>query len=241
MADWFELNGRKSTEFGVFVDTYPDIILPSERVQTHQIPGRHGDVKKKENAFNPIILPIECFSRNIEHVDDFSAWVREFGWLRLGKYPNFAYKGSMISQIDIAQVMKGRENRRFPVLFDCQPFRYIWPEAEPIEIVTANNPVGSYAVMNPGNVESEPRFIIEGSGEFTLTIGLTMITFKNVEDGVILDCEMQECFNLEESLLVNDWVEIGDDEFPKLNAGATMISWSGDVTKITILPRWRNA
>ena len=240
MADWFELNGKKSTELGVFVETFPSIVLPSERVQSHQIPGRHGDLKTRENAYTPIILTLECFARNIENLDEFSAWIRNFGWMRMGKYPGFAYKASMISQIDINQVMKGRENRRFSIVFDCQPFRYVWPEAEPITIVTANHSMESVSVQNPGNTESEPRLIIEGTGEFTLTIGLTLITFKNVEGGVILDCEMQECFNLEESLLVNDWVEIGDDEFPKLNAGATMISWSGDVTKITIIPRWRN-
>lgn len=240
MADWFELNGKKSTELGVFVETYPSIVLPPERVQSHQIPGRHGDLKTRENAYTPIILTLECFARNIEHLDEFSAWIRNFGWMRMGKYPDFAYKASMISQIDINQVVKGRENRRFPIVFDCQPFRYVWPEAEPITIVTADHSMKSVSVQNPGNTESEPRLIIEGAGEFTLTIGLTLITFKNVEDGVILDCEMEECFNLEESLLVNDWVEIGDDEFPKLNAGATMISWSGDVTKITIIPRWRN-
>ena len=240
MADWFELNGRRSTEFGVFVETFPSIILPSERAQTHQIPGRHGDLKVREGAYAPIILTMECFARNIDHLDAFSAWLREFGWMRMGKYPNFAYKASMISQIDIDEIMKGRENRRFPIVFDCQPFRYIWPEVDPISIVMSDYTIGSASINNPGNVESAPRLIIEGSGEFSLTMGLTEMTFRNVESGIIVDCEMEDCFNLEESLLVNEKVEIGDDEFPKLNAGANMISWAGDITKVTVVPRWRN-
>lgn len=240
MADWFELNGRKSTEFGVFVETFPSIILPSERVQTHQIPGRHGDLKVREGAYVPIILPLECFARNIEHLDEFSGWLREFGWMRMGKYPNFAYKASMISQIDIDEIRKGRANRRFSIVFDCQPFRYVWPEADSIPIAMSDYPNGSASIVNPGNVESAPRFIIAGSGEFSLTVGLTEMTFRNVESGIIVDCEAEECFNLEESLSANEKAEIGDDEFPKLRAGANMISWSGDITKVTIVPRWRN-
>ena len=240
MADWFELDGRKSTEFGVVVETFPSVVLPSERVQTHQIPGRHGDLKVREGAYAPIILPLECFARNIDHLDEFSAWLRDFGWMRMGKYPGFAYKASMISQIDIDEVRKGRENRRFPIVFDCQPFRYVWPEVQPIPIIMSDYPIGSATITNPGNVEAAPRLIIEGSGEFSLTIGLTEMTFRNVGSGIIVDCEMEECFNLEESLLVNDLVEIGDDEFPKLKAGANMIRWAGDIEKVTVVPRWRN-
>ena len=135
MADWFELDGRKSTDFGVYVETYPSIVLPSEKVKTHQIPGRHGDLKEREGAYASIILTIDCFARRLDHLNEFSAWLRDFKWFRMGKYPHFAYKASMISQIDIMQVMKGRENRRFPIVFDCQPFRYVWPEADPIEII----------------------------------------------------------------------------------------------------------
>lgn len=240
MADWFELDGRKSTDFGVYVETYPSIVLPSEKAKTHQIPGRHGDLKEREGAYAPIILTIDCFARQLDHLNEFSAWLRDFKWFRMGKYPHFAYKASMISQIDIMQVMKGRENRRFPIVFDCQPFRYVWPEADPIEIVTSEHPIGSASVINPGNVESAPRLILEGNGEFSLMIGLTQLTFRDVDDGIIVDCDAEECFNLEQSLLANDKVEIGDDTFPKLLAGGNMISWSGDISKITIIPRWRN-
>lgn len=240
MASWFELNGTKSTDFGVVVETYPPIILAAERVQTYEVPGRHGDLEIREGALKSIILPVECAAKNTEHLNEFAGWVRKRGMLRFGNRENEAYEARMISQIDVDQVMKGRSNRRFEVLFDCQPFRYIWPEAADEVIVTSEHSIGSYSLNNPGNVESEPKIVIEGTGEATVTIGLNMMSFSDLGGGLVVDSKVGECFNLEESLLMNDKIEIGDDDFPTLAPGANLISWTGDVTKITITPRWRN-
>lgn len=240
MADWFELNGKKSTEYGVHVSTFPSIILPGERVQTYQVPGRHGDLEIRENAYSTIILTFECVSKNIDHMDEFSGMLRQRGWLRMGNYPEFAYWARMISQIDVDQVRKGRQNRAFSILFDCQPFRYIWPEPEAIVTSVSDYPTGSRSILNPGNVESKPKFVFRGSGEFTVTVGMTLMTFRDVEGGIVVDSKAEDCFNLDENMLENDKVEIGDSDFPKLQPGANMISWSGDIESITIYPRWRN-
>lgn len=240
MISYFEKGGRRSTDFGVVVETYPPLVIAAERTKIHEVPGRDGDLEVRENALKSILLPVTCVAKNTEHINAFAAWLRERGMLIFGNRPNEAYEARVISQIDVEQIMKGRENRRFEVVFDAQPHRYIWPEVQPVEIVTSMHPIGSYALENPGNAKSRPKIIIEGTGEATISINAKLMSFADLGGGIVVDSKMEECLNLEESLLANDRVEIGDDDFPVLEAGGNIISWSGAIEKITIEPRWRN-
>lgn len=240
MLSYFEKDGKKSTDFGVVVETYPHIVIAAERSSIYEVPGRHGDVEIREKALKSIMLPVGCAAKNTDQLNEFAGWVRKRGMLIFGNRPNEAYEARMISQIDVEQIMKGRQNRRFEIMFDCQPFRYIWPETSPVVIITSDHPAGSYSLQNPGNAESQPKIAIEGTGAATIAINTRMLSFTDLEGGIVVDCKAGECFNLEESLLANDRVEIGDDDFPVLEAGANNISWTGAISKITVTPRWRN-
>lgn len=235
MLSYFEINGKKSTDFGIVVETYPSIIVAAERSKIYEVPGRHGDLEIRENALKSFMMPISCAAKNIDMLNEFSTWVRKRGMLILGNRPNEAYEARMINQIDIDQIMKGRQNRRFEIVFDCQPFRYIWPEEQPITI-----PYSGYTLSNPGNTESQPKIVIEGNGEASITINGKMLNFPNLTGGIVIDSKAEDCFNLAESLLANEQVEIGDDTFPTLKAGLNSVEWTGSITNVSITPRWRN-
>ena len=75
----------------------------------------------------------------------------------------------------------------------------------------------------------------------TLTIGTQILEVEDLDGGVIIDCKIKDCFNLTETALRNSSVTLIDDDFPTLQPGANIISWTGTgVTKITITPRWRD-
>ena len=74
-----------------------------------------------------------------------------------------------------------------------------------------------------------------------MTIGTQIVEVDDLGGGVILDSELGECFNLDETQLKNSVVTLMDDAFPTLQPGAHIISWTGTgVTGITITPRWRD-
>lgn len=73
-----------------------------------------------------------------------------------------------------------------------------------------------------------------------LTIGTQIVEINGLEDGIIVDSELGDCFDLTQTALLNSKVTLMDDSFPMLAPGANIISWTGDVTKITITPRWRD-
>lgn len=233
MADWIEFNGVISSSLGVYMLEPPPITLAAERVQTVQVPGRDGDLEIPDNAYDPISLPVLLYCRDTTYLNDIAKWLRGRGWLRLGNRPDEQYKARAVLQTQFDRVERGRENRTFEVMFDCQPHRYIYPAAPDVVKTTSG-----VSITNPGNAPSEPRLKIEGTGDFWIAIGTQLMTFEGVTDGVIVDTELMDVFDLTGAALLNDLATM--DDFPTLAPGRNMITWEGAVTKVTITPRWRN-
>ena len=232
MADWFEFNGTLSTFHGVYMLDPPPITIPAERVQTLQVPGRDGDIEIRDGAYDPVALSVLCYCKDASRLNDIAAWLRGRGWLRLGNRPNERFKARSILQVQLDKVTRGRENRTFEVLFDCQPYRYVYPEASDITLTSSG------FIANPHNAPSEPRVKVEGSGDIILTIGGQVVELEGVTGGAIIDTELMDVLNLAGTGLLNNIATI--DEFPTLKAGSNTIAWAGAVTKITVTPRWRN-
>ena len=57
---------------------------------------------------------------------------------------------------------------------------------------------------------------------------------EDIEDSIVLNSVIQEAY--QEETLLNEKM---DGEFPVLQPGNNLISWSGDVTRLVITPNWR--
>ncbi len=89
-------------------------------------------------------------------------------------------------------------------------------------------------ITNPGSVYSEPLITLTGSGDITLMVGTTIVELTNISGSIVLDCALKEAYK--GTALMNDHMS-GD--FPVLKPGLNAVSWSGNVTRIVISPRWR--
>ena len=72
-------------------------------------------------------------------------------------------------------------------------------------------------------------------------IGDQQIEIDGLEAGapIIIDSQLMECMNAEESELKNSMVSM--DEFPRLKPGANAVSWTGEITEFKVeKPRWRD-
>ena len=49
LTDWFEWNGKKSTEYGIHVEEHPPITIPAERSTFTTVPGRSGSLTVLED------------------------------------------------------------------------------------------------------------------------------------------------------------------------------------------------
>ena len=232
---WFEFAGARNTDKGVRLLSLPVRYHPAARGEFLRVPGRDGTLWAGEDAFDDVTVRVQCQTTDEADMAAVSAWLRGAGELRFCDDPERFYRARVVKEFSRSAAMNRFVNQAFTVTFDCQPFLY----HRSVEDITLDgNPD---TVTNPGTYKSAPRIKITGTGTAVLTIGTQIVEVDDLGGGIIIDSELGECFDLDETQLKNSVVTLMDDDFPTLAPGANIISWTGDgVTKVTVAPRWRD-
>ena len=115
------------------------------------------------------------------------------------------------------------------VSFNCKPFMYSFAGWETITLTEPGT------VTNPEAFAALPYIKITGGGDITLFIGSRAYAIRSVESYIELDSKLMAAYK--GSVLCND--KINFTEFPVLPPGESNISWTGEVTQVEIVPRWR--
>ena len=238
MEPYFIFRGIDSRDIGVVVEDMFDVHRPKRNVQTIQVPGRDGRLMQDDGTYDTYTISgkINCFGAPLS---DVYAWLSGSGDLILGDEPTRSIRASAAAQVKNTRFRCDGCYDSLTVSFDCQPFRYHGEQTEGAnDIPLTSSPA---TVTNPGTYKSAPRIKIAGTGTAVLTIGTQIVEVEDLAGGVIIDSELGECFDLTETQLKNSVVTLMDEDFPTLQPGANIISWTGTgVTGITITPRWRD-
>lgn len=232
---WFEFAGARNTDKGVRLLSLPVRYHPAERGKLVEVPGRDGYLWAADGAFDNVLTRVQCQTTDDADMAIVDAWLCGAGELRFSDDPDRCYRARVTKEFSRSAAMNRFVNQTFTVTFDCQPFLY---HREVDDIPLTASPA---TITNPGTHKSAPRIKITGTGDATLTIGTQIVLVTGMDGGIIIDCELGDCFNLTESALLNDKVSLLDEDFPTLAPGDNIISWTGTgVTKVTITPRWRD-
>ena len=234
---WFEFAGARNTDKGVRLLALPVRYHPAERGELVQVPGRSGYLWAPDGGYNNVLTRVQCQTTDDADMATVDAWLHGEGNLRFSDDPDHYYRARITKEFSRSAAMNRFVNQAFTVTFDCQPFLYhVEAEVGDDEEITAS----PHTLINLGTYKSDPKIKIEGTGDVVLTIGTQIVEIDGLEDGIIIDSELGDCFNLTESALLNGKVTLMDEDFPTLAPGENIISWTGNVTKITITPRWRD-
>ena len=231
MNDWFEWNGTRCTEYGVYVMEQPALTVPSERATTTTIPGGPGSLTTLEgdDVYDDLVLTANCLVRDPAQIPTIAAWLKGGGTVSFANRPGGFYYARISNQIPFEKILRGNPHRSFAVNFRCSP--PFWYVEHPAEVTMTNS---SAVLENPGSVYSEPIIHVYGTGDVTLIVNDCFVELEAIEDSIILNSVIKEAYKGE--TLLNDHME-GD--FPVLKPGTNLISWSGDATRIVIEPNWR--
>ena len=227
---WFEFKGVRSDAMGVMMLARPEREQPSLNGEYRQVAGRSGQIWLGDGSYGNGSAEVTCIVPGGD-MDAVLAWLTGSGWLRFSDEPDRAYRARAVKGLVRTQPMPRLAAQRFTVQFECQPFRYLYPEAAQI-VLTENG-----TVHNPGTAAAQPVIRIEGSGDISVLVGGRWMAFEGVSGGVTVDCELMDVLDLGQTKLMNGCAQM--DEFPVLEPGANAVLWSGDVTRIVIEPRWR--
>jgi len=230
---YFTYGGTSSLTYGVRLTEQPIIARAERRVKFDEVPGRDGALATYDGAYNDIETELACYMEDVDDLNDVYGWLAGGGDLILSTDTTRAYRVQIVGQIEVERASRGLAARYLRVPLRMEPFRYHAPAVAAIAVAASGN-----TITNPGTYASRPRIKITGSGDFTLTANGHFMEFAGVTSGIIVDSDYMDCFNLDGVTLANSFATL--DEFPTLKPGINTISWTGAVTAVEVLPRWRD-
>lgn len=230
---WFSYAGKRSDEMGILLTGMPTRNHPAANGTYEVVPGRDGRLWFPDGSFDQVAVRINCVTDGSVSIDEINAWLSGSGELIFSDEPDRAYRARVTKEFARASKIARMDAQEFPVTWDCDPYRYLYP-AEAAQTVSNGG-----SIINPG-AKSLPRITIAGSGDVALLVGTQLVEIEGMEDGIIIDSEQKDAINFSDGLTLEN-EKIALDEFPVLNPGANMISWTGEgtITSLSILPRWR--
>ncbi len=225
---WFTFKGIDSREMGVIVTAMPETVRAERRIESITVAGRNGSLHTDEGVYESYDRTMECALIKRAKLDEITAWLVGSGEMTFSTEPDKVYRVMIANKISIAQMM--RVFQKFQVVMDTQPFKYSVNAAGDALELTAPT-----TIRNSGTVYSEPIITVYGSGDITLTINGADFPLYGVQESITIDSEMMEVFKED----TNQNGKYGGVEFPRFEVGKNEISWTGNVSKIKVQPRWR--
>ena len=225
---WFTFKGIDSREMGVIVTAMPETVRAERRIESITVAGRNGSLHKDEGVYESYDRTMECALIKRARLDEITAWLVGSGEMTFSTEPDKVYRVMIANKISITQMM--RVFQKFQIILDTQPFKYsVNALSDTLDLAAPTT------IRNSGTVYSEPLITIYGSGDITLTINGADFPLYGVNESITIDSEMMEVFKGN----TNQNSKYGGVDFPRFEVGKNEISWTGNVSKIKIQPRWR--
>ena len=229
MLDLVFNNKRLKQEFGVSIVRRSPSILASKNINVINRQCGDGDLYEDLGGRKDIIIPVECNFISDNPKDVFRRvkhWLNniEDNKLIFTDDPRWFYK---VVDIEIGTMdIKLKRKGEFTINFTCRGWQYSLDGDEFIEIENNTMFYNEYDL-------AKPLIYLEGNGEIAVNINGNIFTVM-VKDYLYIDSELEIAYR-EKTDCLN--IETGD--YPVLEYGENNISFSGNLSKVEIKPRWR--
>lgn len=225
-------NNKSSADCRIQVAHPPGYAYPERDYTVTHIPGRNGDIIQDNGCYKNVERTYEVsFDATNEdfatYANAVSAWLHSTtGYARLedSYEPNY-YRMATYQESNIFENLYNQAGTA-TIVFECKPQRFLKTGDNTIAIQN------SLTIMNPTGFEAHPLFKVTGTSG-VLTVNGNSITFASIDDFVMLDCELQDAYK--ENINKNSTIS---GIFPVLKTGSNTISWTGDISSVTMKPRW---
>lgn len=235
---FFEYGGQRSDSFDLHISATNTEASPEQDISFISIPGRDGELtqdNKRLSSFNkPIYVTIQSDINIEEAAHNINQWLKtDVRYKELNKSwdPDYTYKAIIYDYFDIQDILP--KFGRVPLPFRWHPLKYRNTGLE--EVIISNGD----KLTNPELRKSKPIIHIEGTGDITLQLnGNDWCLLRSVDQEIIIDSEMETALkgNRAQNNKLLDAEQT--DLFPLLLPGENVITWTGNVQSIKIIPRW---
>ena len=257
-------NGRSSKDLGIEVWSPPNYQVPQKDYDIIHILGRDGDLLiDKESYKNVSRSYVVSFAK--EGRKDFTIlanslaeWLNSAsGYARLedSYEPDYYRLASHQKTVEIANAYQIAGSAT--VEFNCKPQRFLKIGDKVITFIrskqsiedsdnqiildASGNGVEGFVetrkyLHNPTRHSSLPIIKIYGSGAGEIQVGDNIITVLSVNGYLVIDSDLMEVYKDETNC--NSKVKFSLNTFPKLRPGINDISFSGEITRLEVIPKW---
>ena len=233
----FTYNGVNSLDMGLRIESKNVFSAPQYEKKFQAIPGRDGDLILPNGRYPnvqvaySVFLPAKTLPELQEKLTAVKAWLYtepdRYHELR-DTYDTDAFRRAVINtQLDIEDQLN--KIGVFTVSFSCLPFKYLNSGTDPVRITES-----SFALTNPTAFPAKPYIKVTGTGDGRIIICQSHWDLSDIDGYIEIDSELMDFFKGAEPR--ND--RVTGDGFPILYPGVNSVSFSGDVTSVTIEPRW---
>lgn len=228
-------NGIASDEVGIHVEVPPDYEIPEKNYEVISVPGKNGDIVIDLDSYDnvereyKISIGEECGDFTVL-ASKIATWLfssNGYGRLEDSYEPEYYKIATVIDGPTVFNILQ--QAGRTTIKFNRKPQRFLKSGDEKIYINQQTK------IFNPTQFKSKPIIKVNGVGSGSITIGDYKIDITNITNDMIIDCDLEESYygttNLNREIILTNG-------YPRFNPEYNNISFSGGVSKVTIIPRW---
>lgn len=233
-------NNKSSSELGLEVETFPTYSIPEKEYDVIHVPGRNGDILINNNTFRNVSkqykVSVAALSTPYYHkMNDVAEWLYSAsGYSRLeDSYEPDYYRMACYRESNNIENLFNQAGRA-TITFDCKPQRYLKVGDDAEEFTTSG------VITNPTSFASFPIIRVYSSNSMfgTVTIGgYSFILVQSTGHTCIeVNSEIQDVYDGYSNM--NSAIILNGGEFPKLMPGNTSISFTSNINKVEVIPKW---
>lgn len=237
----FTYNGVSSYNLGLRIESKNVFSAPAYDQKFQSIPGRDGDLILPNGRFPnvqvtySVFLPAKTLAELQEKITAVKAWLYtepdRYHELR-DSYDSGTFRRAVINNaLDIEDQLN--KIGVFTVSFSCLPYKYLDSGQQTVTLTNS-----STTITNPTAFASKPRIRINCDGDGRIAVsnsaGQRHWDFTGISGYFEIDSEQMNIYKGVEPMNEN----VTGNGFPILKPGANRITFAGDVTAVTIEPRW---
>lgn len=238
---YFILDGVYSKDLNLLIQRTPLLETPSRRVELRNAFGVHGGVPYDERAYDNTEMQLLMFidgddlNADRERVDSLLRNTGVFKELIPYWDPTKIYYVMNMQKTQYESPSWYGEKQALQTTFTVKPYKYL---REAFDISFEE----SMVLTNPlTNDVSQPLITIEGTGDVILTVNEVDYLIQNVTESVTIDSERYSTYRrLSSGFIENQNSKYRQKNYPIFIPGSNVISVSGNVTNVTVSPRWRS-
>lgn len=222
------LNSYK--DLNLNINDYPIIPSPQKDINFIPIEGRDGDLTEDLGTYKDIPIPITFDVDERVNIKEKCRQIRK--WL-IGEIKDnaliFNDDRYYLYKVKSCVINDGIEREirilgKFTASFICEPFSYAINGLETLEFTT---PITLYHE----GYKSKPIITLYGSGDVQLMVNSNTISVT-VDEYVTINSVLEDAYKGTQLSSI-------DGEYPVLIEGENNISWTGNITKVLVVPNWR--